>query len=1119
MAIGRISGPMLYSNLDRQGANLTIDTDLITFDVVNRRLGVNNLYPGYDIDVPGNTRLANIVILGNTITSNTGKINLGAPANIVITGGSANYIFTTDGAGNTSWANISALQATVGVDGTSIVLGSPSDGSLTANAGYDGWTANTTITNAIDNLNQVSLNIGQGTFVGNVQFTANVIAGASPQTVRFTGTYSGTPNTYYWDFGDGTTSTSGSAVTKTYSNVLGGTFTVYFRASNSSGTWGGNATLGAIGSVDDFTRTSYITLYTPNPIPAFTANVSSLNTGNTILLTDTSQYSTSYNIFWGDGTTTSNLAVAGTQRHTYTNSGGDTTYNIILQANSTTAGPSVVSVNSSPTTEKVYSTHTPSISANVTRVINWEANGGGTVGYTNTTATGPGSAATFGAQQIYQYWWSDGTANSNVSIGSASSGDTSQTIAHTYTISAAQQAAGTTVTYNSLLKLYNGHTSTPFTSTNVSVIVEPSVRSNIQARANIVSDATGDTALSGYIFTDYNNYDRALFTYNTAAQNSTVYNWGWGDASASGNLSEGSAGTRTGANVTHAYTTTGSKTANLTVYGTPGTLAQSNSKSLTITINSNPAAPGNLSSKTLTMSSASQGTGPLLAAGARDNTSGNIAANASSVTRYTSTTPIVTSTITQANSSVSGTLTAVINGTGDGNASFSTSTTATGTYTSLVVSADADAHSAIAATYPTGFYKVFSAYSSKALTGFNLGYSDINLNHSSAGKTNNVGFVKDDVTSVPTLVTTSVTMSNVAATTIRYISSIPYYQAGGNVVIQGLQAYNWIGQTYTSSTPFSIAANATLAESTTGTIATTQTKTYAQLDGATTYLFSGTPKANTGNTISNSYTFGNIYLSIDGTAAAVGNVSATLTSVNGASTAVSLPALINVYSSAYSGFDETSIGCLAGTANSTVAKRVTLYSSNITTPVYANTSTNYYTANTWTGSQTVANTSEAILRWGNLKVNTTDYSTSYLPAGPNLAVSGGRTTTQNFKIAFQRPIMQNFKFIFTGRIAGLYVAAPGTKLTDTASTLNGWMNANVAYGGAGYPGDNVAAGGNGNPGCAVGTPVPTSTFVSNVAYTLTLGSADLSNSTIHQCLLNVVLGPNDFVSNIWIGSA
>ena len=1117
MAIGRISGPMLYSNLERQAANLTIDTDLVIFDVTNRRLGVNNTTPGYSIDTPGNVRLANITILGNTITSNTGKINLGAADNVVITGGAANYVLTTDGAGNTSWANVSALQATVGVDGTTIILGTPTDGSLTANAAYDGWTANTTVTNAIDNLNQVALNIGQNTFVGNVQFTANVVAGASPQTIRFTGTASGNPNAYYWDFGDGNTSSAGSSVTKTYSNVSGGTFTVYYRAYNTTGTWSGNASLGAIGSVDDFTRTNYITLYTPNPIASFTANLSSMNSGNVLSITDTSQYDTNYSVYWGDGTVTISPTAGGSQKHTYTNTGGDATYSIILQANSTTAGPSNVSVNSASTTTKVYSTHTPTFSNTTNRVINWEANGGGTVTYTNTTSTAPGSAAAYGAQQVYQYYWGDGTANSNVAIGSAASGDTSQSISHIYALSAAQQIAGTTVTYGTMMKLYNGHTTSPFNTTNVTVIVEPSVRSNVQARANIVSDGSSDTALTGYIFTDYNGYDRSLFTFRTAPQFATTYNWTWGDASTTGNISDGAAGTLSGGNITHAYASTGTKSAALTVYGNPGTIAQSNVKSVNITISSNPAAPGNLSTKTITMSSASQGTGPLLAAGARDNTAGNIAANASSVTRYTTTTPILTSTVTQANSSLSGTLTAVVNGTGDGNTSFGVGTNATGTYTSLVVASDADAHSAIAATYPTGFYKVFSAYASKALTGINLGYNDFTLNHSSAGKTNNVGFVKDDVTSVPTLVTTGVTMGNVAATTIRYISGVPYYQAGGNIVIQGLQAYNWIGQTYTSSTPFSLAANATLAESTSGTIASTQTKTHAQLDGATSYLFSGTPKANTGNTISNSYTFGNIYMLVDGTAAAVGNVNATLTSVNGASTAVSLPALINVYSSAYSGFDETSIGCLAGTANSTVAKRVSLYSSNIITPVYANTVTNYYTANAWTGSQTIAGTTDAVVRWGNLKVNTTDYST-YLPPGPNLAVGGNRTTTQSFKIAFQRPIMQNFKFIFTGRIAGLYVAAPGTKLTDTASTLNGWLNANVAYAGAGYPGDNTGAGGNGGPGCAVGTTVPTSTFVSNVTYTLTLGSADLSNSAIHQCLLNLVLGPNDFVSNVWIGA-
>jgi hypothetical protein len=1131
MAIGKISGPMLQTNLARQGVDLSVDTNLVQFDVTNRRVGVNTTSPTQALDVNGNVRLGNISIVGNTITSDTGKIDLGAPANVVLAGGTQYDVLFTDGAGNLSFANLNIISGLDAFSGNSIYLGTPTDLSLTANAAYDGWTTTTKVTDAIDNLNQVALNLGQGTFVGNAQFTANSLAGASPKTIVFTGTTSGNPNTFYWDFGDGNIYTSGgSTITHTYSNVLGGLFTVYYRASNSAGTWGGNATLGAIGSVDDFTRTNYITLYTPNPIPSFSSNVTSLNTGNAVLLTDSSQYETDYSVYWGDGSTTVSSTSGGTQVHTYTNTSGDSTYNIVLQANSTTAGPSNVSVNSAATTTKVYSTHTPAITANVPYVINWEANGGGILQLTNATATNPGNAAVFGAQQVYQYWWNDTTSNSNVAIGSggATTGSyQNQTLNHTYTMTALQQATGANVTYDSQLRVFNGHTASPFSSSNVSVTVVPSVRSNISATAVTVSDKTGDTALSGYIYTDYNGNNRALFTYNTAAQNSTIYNWGFGDGTASGNITTG-AGT-TSANITYTYANTGTKTANLTVHGNPGSISQSNSKSLTITINSNPAAPTALSGKTLSMSSASQYTNaPLIAANAVDNTSGNIASAGTSVTRYTSTTPLVMNTVTQANTSVTGTVTAYINSSNAGGVGFSTSSSGAQTNANLYVTADADARSAIsAATYPTGFYKVFSAYVSSALTNFGLGYNDIHLEHTAAGKTvNSIGFVKDDVTSVPTLVTSGVTVSNVAQSgvTIRTVSGIPYYQSGGNIRITGLQAYNWIGQTYTSATPMSIAANATVAEGTTGTLVSTQTKTYAQLDGATTYLSSGIPKANTGNVISNTYTFGNIFVSVNGTAAAVGNISATLTSVNGASTAVSLPSLINVYSSAYTGFDETGIVCHAGAAagNTTVAKRVVISSANISTPIYANTGTNYYSSAAFTSTSTVAATTEAVVRWGNLRVNTTNYSTGYLPVGPDLSAGGNRTTTQSFKFAFQRPIMQNMKVVFTGRVAGMYIAAPGTKLTDTNSTLNGWMDANVAYAGSGFPGANTGAGGNGSTGCAVGTTVPTSTFVSNVAYVLTLGSGDLSQSTAtggyNQCLFNVVLGPNDFVSNVYLGS-
>ena len=1122
MAIGRITGPMLFNNLERQGVDLAIDGNLIYADVTNRRVGINQPNPAYSVDAPGNVRFANITILGNTITSNTGKIGFGSAANIVITGGASYDVLYTDGQGNLQFGNLNAISTVDAFAGNNIILGVPTDSTLSANAAYDGWETTTKVTDAIDNLNQLALNLGQGTFVGNVQFTANVVAGASPTTVRFTGTSAGTPNTYYWDFGDGTTSTASATVNHTYTNILGGVFTVYYRASNSSGTWGGSANAGAIGSVDSYTYTNYITLYTPTPVPSFTTNAVSINTANTMSITDTSIYATNYSVYWGDGTSTISATSGGTQNHTYTNTSGDTDYSIILQANSTTAGPSPVSVNSAPTTEYVYSTHTPVITANVSYVVNWESNGGGTVNFTNGTTSSPGADSIFPASQQYQYWWNDSTANTNVSIGSGStgSGDTGYNLAKLYTISSAQQATGANVTYNSQLLIWNGHTSSPFHSTNVIITVVPSVRSNISARANIVSDRSADTSLTGYIFTDYNGYDRSLFTFSTAAQNTTVYNWGFGDSTTSGNLSEGVSGTVTGGNITHSYSASsvGTKTANLTAYGSPGSIFQTNSKTVNITISSVPTV-SNLSAKSLSMSTTTQGTNAYLAAGATDNTSGNIALAGTAVTRYATTTPLVTSTITQANCSLSGTVTAVINGAADGSTQFFSGNSRANTYTSLVVTLDQDAHSYTPGTYPTGFYKLFDAYVSKPLAGFAVGYNDINLNHSASGKTNNIGFVKDSITSAPTLVTTTVTISNVTATTIRTISGIPYYQAGGNVVIQNLQAYNWIGQTYNNTTtPMTISANATLAEGTSGTIHTSQTKTYDLLNRGTNYLTSGIPQADTGATIGTSYTFGNIYLNLDGTAAAVGNTSAKLTNVNGDSSVFSLPTYLNVYSSTYTGFNETSIACSAGAAagNTTIAKRIVLSSANITTPIYANTVTNYYSDAAWSSTSTVTDTSEAVIRWGNLKVNTTNYSVGYLPVGPNLAVSPTRTTTQNFKFAFQRPIMQNMKVIFTGRVAGMFIAAPGTKLTDTSSTLNGWLDANVAYAGSGFPGQ--GAGGNGSTGCAVGTTVPTSTFVSNVAYTLTLGSGDLSSSAIHQLLINLVLGPNDFVSNIYLGS-
>ena len=109
MAIGRVTGPMLNSNLDRQGIDIAIDTNLLYAAVAQRYVGINTANPLYTLDVNGEARVGNLYLLGNTISSDTGKINFGSNANIVINGGS-NYNFPiTDGNGNISWVDLYAL--------------------------------------------------------------------------------------------------------------------------------------------------------------------------------------------------------------------------------------------------------------------------------------------------------------------------------------------------------------------------------------------------------------------------------------------------------------------------------------------------------------------------------------------------------------------------------------------------------------------------------------------------------------------------------------------------------------------------------------------------------------------------------------------------------------------------------------------------------------------------------------------------------------------------------------------------------------------------------------------------------------------------------------------------
>ena len=188
-------------------------------------------------------------------------------------------------------------------------------------------------------------------------------------------------------------------------------------------------------------------------------------------------------------------------------------------------------------------------------------------------------------------------------------------------------------------------------------------------------------------------------------------------------------------------------------------------------------------------------------------------------------------------------------------------------------------------------------------------------------------------------------------------------------------------------------------------------------------------------------------------------------------------------------------------------------SSTTDTPAISS-STNYIST-PFTGAISVSGTQEATVRWGILKHDTTDYSTGFLPVGPDRSSDTG---TQYFTFAFRRQVVANFNIsINSTGIAGLWIAAPGTGV-DTASGINGWLDCTSQYAGAGVPGSDTGNGGNGSDGCALtgSDTVPTGSSI-NSSYTMTLGSENMSNATNNVVLVRVALASGKQLTSISIG--
>ena len=129
MAIGRITGSVLKSNLTRNGTDLAFETNLLYLDVTNSRIGIGTSEPTTTLQVNGTitgtlagatgSTIGNLTLANGSITDSSGAISFG-DENLTTTGtltvsgltfpsadGSNGQVLQTDGSGNITFAESS----------------------------------------------------------------------------------------------------------------------------------------------------------------------------------------------------------------------------------------------------------------------------------------------------------------------------------------------------------------------------------------------------------------------------------------------------------------------------------------------------------------------------------------------------------------------------------------------------------------------------------------------------------------------------------------------------------------------------------------------------------------------------------------------------------------------------------------------------------------------------------------------------------------------------------------------------------------------------------------------------------------------------------------------------
>jgi hypothetical protein len=479
-----------------------------------------------------------------------------------------------------------------------------------------------------------------------------------------------------------------------------------------------------------------------------------------------------------------------------------------------------------------------------------------------------------------------------------------------------------------------------------------------------------------------------------------------------------------------------------------------------------------------------------------DNTDsgGKSVAGGSTVSKVRRSSSYTTNAITNVGPGDSGTITALLNGVNAGQRILTTSLDGNGTYSNLIISNNVD-YNSVDSSVAAGFWSVFTADTAGTVS---AGWNEIQVTDSAASDTGTPDWYYDGSSpGTPQFSSTSITADSTPSYT--YSSTVPHYN-NTNAFTIAATVNRLSGDMYPTSDNFVTGSSG-------GAFSAPASVSYATA-GVTTPLAQNLHVASGGQAIS--------------TTAAV---------ISGFGSSASGPSL-NCFNSYATGSQSFAPGStvLYKTGTSSSSSRIeeanvyigsTIGSGSglafrIENPGSTDNPSFSASAGAFDSQNGPLQTYDATVVADSLAHNVTDYTSGFLPAGPDLS---GQGSSQYFTFKVIRTSVSKFDVKFSGTVAGLWIAVPGSTIDSAANATNGWVDMSTSYAGSGVPGANTGAGGNGSDGCALGGVVPLNSSQSNQSFTATFGTVSTSSTATNEIYIRIKLTSGQSISALSLESA